>query len=201
MILLPSFEKTDYTTQAEVLPLPPRLSPILSADTLPSDLQRSSSPSTLNCQHDQRAFIQSAAGATGLRRDSDKDMAVSPHPGQEDWLLGGLASSFLPSTCPLIPHPVVPHSWRHWSWILQISPGSLPHYLLTGLWGQMLTPAPAGKESWPGAAGRELERPWLEGVVPKSLLLSHDANFMPGAGRADTEGREGKGDIQAESTE
>lgn len=65
----------------------------------------------------------------------------------------------------------------------------------------MLTPAPAGEESWPGAAGRELERPWLEGVVSKSLVLSHDANFLPGAGRAGTEGREVKGDIQAESTE
>lgn len=127
MILLPSFGKTDYATQVKALPLPPRLSPILFANT--SNLQRSSSHSFLNCRHGQRAFIQSAAGATGLCRDSDKDMAVSPHPGQEDRLLGGLASSFLPSTCPLIPHLVVPHSRRRRLWSLQISPGSLPPLL------------------------------------------------------------------------
>lgn len=32
----------------------------------------------------------------------------------------------------------------------------------------MLTPTPAGEESWPGAAGRELERTWLDATVPKS---------------------------------
>lgn len=62
----------------------------------------------------------------------------------------------------------------------------------------MLTPAPSGEASWPGAAGRELERPWLDAAVPKSLQLSHDANFLP---RAGTEGRKGKGTMtQAEFT-
>lgn len=124
-----------------------------------------------------RAFIQSAAGITGVHSDSKKQSYPTP------WKIrltaqrfyNKLASPFYitsspsgpcPSTCPFI-HILLPLTLTV-PYVSSVHlPGSPPRsYSQVGMLAQLVTPP--GGESWPGVARGQLNRPWLSEAVLKS---------------------------------